>query len=410
MKKTWIVFRFEYGEWLKNKSFRITTLIFLLSVIIASCIPTIYTLFTSSGNHAASGQSIVAVSDPYSLYEQDFSSVNGKYQYQKVTETAEQLQQKVKNGDYHAAVMVSALDQLTLIHQEQGWDSTLQEKEIETDFNHAYQTEQLKQLGLSQEEAKAIIASHVQWQSVNVNSDQNFAQTFALGYCLLFVLYMAIVLYGQLIAMAVAREKSTHTMETLITSAKPTQLIFGKVFAACCAGLTQFLSIGLIGYLSIQINKPFYGEVFSIIKPFLSQLSGYLFYFILFFLLGFFSYAFLYAAAGSVVSRTEDVSSVITPLMIPALLSFFLGIFMLNNPSLPLIGTIGSFIPFLSPTTMFLRIVMGNVAFYEILISVAINLITIILGGLLSARIYKRGVLMYGARKPKHKQTLWQKR
>ena len=117
---------------------------------------------------------------------------------------------------------------------------------------------------------------------------------------------------------------------------------------------------------------------------------------LLFYLLGFFLYAFLFGAVGSLVSRTEDVNTTVTPMMLLLVGAFFLSLYaMLGNPD-SLLVVICSFIPFFTPMLMFVRICMTDVPVWQILLSVVLTVGFTGFMGWLSAKIYRVGVLMYG--------------
>jgi ABC-2 type transport system permease protein len=127
-------------------------------------------------------------------------------------------------------------------------------------------------------------------------------------------------------------------------------------------------------------------------------------YFIIFYFLGFFLFAMLYAAVGSLISRTEDLAQAILPVTFLSLGSFYIGIFGLNSPTAGFV-TAMSFVPFFTPLIMFLRIGMTDPALWQILISILDLLLTILGVAWLSAKIYRVGVLMYGKR-PGFKEVL----
>ena len=129
-----------------------------------------------------------------------------------------------------------------------------------------------------------------------------------------------------------------------------------------------------------------------------------LFYTILFFLLGFFLYAFFYGAVGSLVSRIEDVNTSILPVTFLYMAGFLVSMVNLVNPK-GIVVRVFSFIPFFSPMCMFLRIIMTSVPMWEIALSIAILIATILLTGYIAAKIYRVGVLMYG-KPPKIKELI----
>jgi ABC-2 type transport system permease protein len=120
-------------------------------------------------------------------------------------------------------------------------------------------------------------------------------------------------------------------------------------------------------------------------------------YAVIFYVTGYFLYGTLYAAIGSIVSRTEELGQAVMPLTTISMVAFFLGIFGLSNPNASYV-VILSYIPFFTPYFMFMRIGMADPALWEVLLSLVILLATILLVGWLSAKIYRTGVLMYGKR------------
>ena len=120
-------------------------------------------------------------------------------------------------------------------------------------------------------------------------------------------------------------------------------------------------------------------------------------YMLIFFILGFLIYAFLYGAMGSTVSKLEDVNTQVMPVQIMFIIMFFVVMFSLGSGNSDnLLMKICSFIPLTSPMAMFTRIAMTSVPLYEIIISIVILILTAFAIGVLSARIYRAGVLMYG--------------
>lgn len=124
----------------------------------------------------------------------------------------------------------------------------------------------------------------------------------------------------------------------------------------------------------------------------------------LYFVLGYFFYASIFAAAGALVSRVEDVSQVVTIIMMLLMVGFFAAYVSFLNPN-GTIAVVASLIPFTSPMVMFARIVLGNPPVIEILASVALLAMAVFVGAWISAKIYRIGILMYGKR-PSLRQVL----
>ena len=218
------------------------------------------------------------------------------------------------------------------------------------------------------------------------------ANNFFYVYIFIFAMYMMILLYGQLIAVAVTSEKGNRAIEVLVTSANSNSLIFGKVIAAA---LASFIQVGVIlasGMITYSLNsKAWNGLLDGIFKiP-----SNILLTFIIFGGLGYFFYSFIFGALGALVSKTEDISSSIGPITMIFVIVFFISMFGLSNSDSLLIK-IASFIPFSSSMTMLIRVAMGTVSNFEIVISFIILLASTILTAIASAKIYRLGTLMYG--------------
>jgi len=213
---------------------------------------------------------------------------------------------------------------------------------------------------------------------------------------MIMVLYMAILLYGQMVATNVATEKSSRAMELLITSAKPASMMFGKVIASCLAGIIQLVAVFGSAYLFYNINKSTWGNN-PIITSLFDMPLYLLVYMLIFFVLGFFVYAFLYGAIGSTASKVEDINTSVMPLTFLFIAAFFAVIFSMSSGNVDnMVMKVCSYIPFTSPMAMFTRIAMSTVPFYEVAISIVILILSVFGIGIISAKIYRVGVLLYG--------------
>ena len=211
---------------------------------------------------------------------------------------------------------------------------------------------------------------------------------------------MVILLYGQMVATNVASEKSSRAMEVLITSAKPTSMMFGKVLASCIAGLVQLVAVFGSALIFYNINKDAWGDN-MIVKSIFNIPVDLFVYMLVFFVLGFLIYAFMYGAIGSTASKLEDINTSVMPITFLFIIAFFIVMFSMTSGSVDTtLMKVCSYIPFTSPMAMFTRLCMSTVAWYEIALSIAILIGSTIGIGVLAAKIYRVGVLMYG-NKPK---------
>ncbi|MDF2669173.1 MAG: transporter permease, partial [Paenibacillus sp.] len=191
-------------------------------------------------------------------------------------------------------------------------------------------------------------------------SEAEMAMAYILVYVLLFLLYMGVIAYGNMVAMEITAEKSSRVMELLITSVSPLRQMFGKIIGICLLGLLQigmFIAIA-VANLAIPGNS----EMLKDLDINLSDLDPMLLvYFVIFYLLGYFIYSTLFAAVGSLVSRTEEVGQAIMPLTFLIVAGFMIAMYGLQNPTAPFVVAM-SFVPFFSPLIMFLRVGMSDPA------------------------------------------------
>jgi ABC-2 type transport system permease protein len=219
---------------------------------------------------------------------------------------------------------------------------------------------------------------------------------FMLVYVVIFMLYMGILITGQLIATEITAEKSSRVMEILVTSVAPLTQMFGKIFGMCVVGLSQIAAFGLAAAVNLML--PHSREMLRELGLGASSLDPMLIvYAVVFYLTGYFLYATLYAAAGSIVSRTEELGQAIMPLTTMMMVALFVGVFGMFNPNAGF-SVVLSYVPFFTPYLMFARIGMADPALWEVLLSLGILVAAIFLLGWLSAKIYRTGVLMYGKR------------
>ncbi|MDI9418880.1 MAG: ABC transporter permease [Bacillota bacterium] len=214
-------------------------------------------------------------------------------------------------------------------------------------------------------------------------------QSLILAYLLLFILYMALILYGQMVAQGVAEEKSSRIMEIMASVVKPMQLMIGKIIGIGTLGLVQFAI--WIGTGAIVISMKNLGLSIGDIP------IGTLLWFALFFILGYLFYATIFAAAGALVSRVEEVQQVITILMMGLIAGFIIAYMSFMNPNSSL-ATVASMIPLLSPMVMFARVTLTNPPAVQIITSIALLILNIIVNTWIGAKIYRVGILMYGKR------------
>lgn len=217
-------------------------------------------------------------------------------------------------------------------------------------------------------------------------------KSFLFTYLFIFILYMVIILYGQMIAVSVTNEKSNRAIEVLVTSTSSNSLIFGKVIAGAIASTLQIGIVIASGLISYKLNQ---GAWNGLLDMLFDIPANVLFTFAVFGILGYLFYAFLFGALGALVSKTEDISQASGPLMMIFIAVFMVVMSQLTNPD-GIIMKVLAFIPFSSPDAMFVRVAMGKVEVWEVIISLLILIISTALAGIGGAKIYRMGTLNYG--------------
>jgi ABC-2 type transport system permease protein len=218
------------------------------------------------------------------------------------------------------------------------------------------------------------------------------------------LIFMMIVMYGTWIAMSVVEEKSSRVMEVVLNAVTPFQLLTGKVFGVGAVAITQYGAIIAAGGLALLLQGPvasvFLGETATATPRQQGLTPELLLLFGMYGVLGFLMYAVLYAAAGSLISRQEDVNAIVMPLTMVSTCGYLIGIYAATGMLDAGAGwmRVLAQVPFLSPFMMLGRVTTGIAAPGEVVLSVALLVVSI--GGALwlAARVYAAGVLLYGQR------------
>lgn len=398
MKQFMTVLGFEFGNYRKSKIFIGITVAVVLVIGILLSFPRITALLASKAppEQAQTALAPLPVVNQSGLPDADvmqaLASLVG-YEPFLASQNETELRSAVEDGEYQAALILEEpLSYVYIVKTMSLYDSGTME--IDEALLLMHRQGALTDLGMSEEEAQAVMSAPVRSRIEQTGKSQidNFFYT----YILIFLLYMAIMLYGQFVAMGVASEKGSRTMELLITSARPTALMFGKIIGAGLAGLAQMTAFIGSAFVFFNLNRTYWQDN-AIIRSIFDMPLSIMLYCLLFFVLGYFIYAFLYGALGSLASRTEDINTSVMPVTFLFIALFFVVVFSMTSGSIDSgLMRFCSFFPFSSPMAMFVRIAMGEVALWEIVASVVILLASTAGLGILSARIYRIGVLLYG--------------
>lgn len=253
-------------------------------------------------------------------------------------------------------------------------------------------------------------------------SETDFAEMYAaLGYLLGFGIYMMVFIYGAMVMRGVIEEKTNRIVEVIASSAKPFEIMMGKVIGIGALGLTQItiwaslamiiflLKADIIGMIApstqamaanpMMASDPHELQaIMNMPAPSIFLILGFAFYF----LAGYFIYSTLFAAVGSAVDQESDAQQLQLPVTLPIIIPIMFTTFVMSNPD-GIVSVVMSLIPFFSPILMIVRIAATDVPVWQILASIALMILTFIGAISIAARIYRVGILMYG-KKPSFKE------
>ena len=398
MKQFGKILKFELKGYLRNKVFVGFTIFLVALIAIVMFIPNIISAFESDdvGDTAPTDLPTMLVyaedESLASIVKEYFGNTFVDYNVKVAEGSVDELKDEIVSGNAECGfVMNSASSYTYYVNNLSMYDSNT--AIADTVLQEVYRINAMVQNGISPEQAGEIMSVQIESGTETLGKDQ--MQNFFYTYIMIFALYMVILLYGQMVATNVATEKSSRAMEVLVTSAKPTSMMFGKVLASCIAGFSQLVLVFGTAILLYNVNKealsnPLIASIFDIpIELFI--------YLIVFFVLGFLIYAFMFGAIGSTASKLEDINTSVMPITFLFIIAFMVVMFSMSSGSVDNTAMlVCSYIPFTSPMAMFTRICMSTVAWYEIAISIAILIGSTVGIGVLSAKIYRVGVLLYG--------------
>jgi ABC-2 type transport system permease protein len=399
MNNFWIILFHTYLTKLKTKSFLVTTLLTVVLVLALTNINNIIDVFDNNG-----GKEKVAVLDEtgqlYEPLKTQVATINKDITLSLYKGTETEAEKAVENEEYRGVIQIR-------FNEENLPEATYKAMSIADSALFAdLQTslQQLKtmlaasQINLTSDQLQKLYEP-VPFEQIalekNAKTEEELNQARGLVYILLFIIYFAVIMYANMIAMEVATEKSSRVMEILISSVSPIKQMFAKILGIGLLSLTQLAVFLTVGLYSFKLNSESLSEGFMGIYGFGDVPIGTIVYAVIFFILGYFLYATLAAFLGSLVSRIEDVQQMITPMTLLVVGGFMIAMFGLGKPDSPFI-TATSYIPFFTPMIMFLRVGMLTIPVWEAVLGIVLLVATITALAIFGARVYKGGVLMYG--------------
>lgn len=390
MKKFLTVLKFEIGNYFKNKSFLLTTVGLTLLMVGGVIIPTFFMGDSKKADSEEDTKNTVAFFDEkgYLGKPEEFEQLLPQYDWLNCS-GEEELKEAVRSEKAKVGFLILGETEYTYVVENRSMMDDTQET-FEAGMLKHYRMKTLTEKGVDAGMVESLYEKPLESDTMVLGKDS--ARNYMYTYVLVFVMYMFVLLYGQMIATSITSEKSNRAIEILVTSVNSNSLIFGKVVAGAICSLFQgglILGAGVASYRMVR-------SAWNNQLDFLFDIPVNVWLaFILFGILGYLLYAFLFGMLGALVSKTEDISKSATPVTIIYLIAFFVAIFGMNTPDSVLIK-VASFIPFTASNSMFIRVAMGSVTAAEVVISALILAASCGLAGFVAAKIFRFGTLMYG--------------
>jgi len=402
----------EYLERVKRKSFIISTILMPVFMVALMALPALIAIFSTPEEKK------IAVVDESGVIAKTLQSDDEvKFEVSNAT-----LADLTNNEDYDAVLVigkdiVEKPSNVTLYTHEA---SSMQlENGIAQQIKHRVESIRLRKYNIENlSEILAAVTADVRLQTFRIDSDETSETSSMLSYfiglIMSLMLYMFILLYGQMVMTSIIEEKNNRVLEIVVSSVNPTYLMLGKIIGVGLVAVTQILiwaaiimsfSLWIMPSLAAGMAAGGDPEAMAAIVQLTdgSYLMSLFVYLLLFLIGGYLFYSSIYAAIGSAVDNIQDASQLQTIAVLPIIIGMVLSPSVINDP-MSTFATWVSIIPFTSPMVMMARIPFG-IPVWQVVLSVVLLYIAFLFMIWLSAKIYRVGIFMYG-KKPTVKELI----
>lgn len=394
MNKFWVIVGQVYKKNVKSVGF----LTMMLAPIIMLAVVGAVIYFVSGIESAIPEIAVITESDEIAQtlqMEEEYFEVNDSIQ------TVEAAEEAMKNEELAGYLTVENLNgtiqaNYTYVVDSESLDMTY----LSNLLSNIQLSQRSSELGIAPEDVQSLLTpALVQTNSITIEQGEivtgdnfNYGMKLAAAYAICIAIFIFIMTYSGIIAEEIASEKGTRIMEVLLSSVSSTTHFFGKLTAIFLICLTQVLVYVAIIAVALQLNivKELLPEGLNIVET----LSGVVGTSLYFFIMGIFLYAVIAAFLGSLVTKIEDVSKAVTPIIFIAMTGFYGGMFALVNTTHPIIK-IGSHIPLWTPFIMPFRVAAETATVMEVTISMVVMLAFTLFITFISLVLYRSNVLIY---------------
>ena len=393
----------EYLERVKRKSFIISTILMPVFMVLLMALPALIAIFSTPEEKE------IAVVDESGVIAKTLQ--NGDETKFVVTQAT--LADLTDNEDYYGVLVIGKdiVDNPSAVTLYTHSESSMQlENAIARQIKETVESIRLRRYNIENlSEILAAVNADVKLQTFRIDSDETSETSSTLSYfigiIMSFMLYMFILLYGQMVMTSIIEEKNNRVLEIVVSSVKPSYLMLGKIIGIGLVAITQILIWAIIIMsFTFWVMPSLVAGIAGGADPEMMAALGLLgdgsymltlfVYLILFLVGGYLFYSSIYAAIGSAVDNIQDASQLQTFAVLPIIIGMVLAPSVVGDP-MSSFATWVSIIPFTSPMVMMARIPF-DIPVWQIITSLVLLYATFLFMIWLSAKIYRVGIFMYG--------------
>ena len=395
MRDIFTVEKFTMKDMVKRKSFIISTLIILTFIVVGFNVPNLIKSFNGDN----SGDKLLII-DSKNVFEgalENLKQMDLGYEFEITNEDLkfEDVKKKIENEEIKEAIIINQENEKIKVLYIVENKTTMSEvpEGCMNALTSLYSNLRISKLGLTEQQLQSITPNFE--FEIEQTEEKSASGNILVMMLMSIVLFYAIYFCAYQVSSSITTEKTSKIIETLVTSTSPKTIVLGKTIGIGLVGLAQMILIVATALISAKtfLEPGVLDSVLDMsnVTPYLGIMTA------IYFILGYLAYALLYALTGSTVSKPEDIQSANSPVAILAVIGFYLSYFTMMNPTSKL-NLFASLFPISSPFCMPFRIMMGLANSTDVIISIAILVVTIIIIANVAIKIYSNAILNYGTK------------
>jgi len=395
MRDIFTVVKFTMKDMVKRKSFIISTLIILIFIVVGFNVPNLIKNFNGDN----SGDKLLII-DSKNVFEgtlENLKHMDLGYEFEITNEDLkfEDVKKKIENEEIKEAIIINQENEKIKVLYIVENKTTMSEvpEGCMNALTSLYSNLRISKLGLTEQQLQSITPNFE--FDIEQTEEKSASGNILVMMLMSIVLFYAIYFCAYQVSSSITTEKTSKIIETLVTSTSPKTIVLGKTIGIGLVGLAQMILIVATALISAKtfLEPGVLDSVLDMsnVTPYLGIMTA------IYFILGYLAYALLYALTGSTVSKPEDIQSANSPVAILAVIGFYLSYFTMMNPTSKL-NLFASLFPISSPFCMPFRIMMGLANSTDVIISIAILVVTIIIIANVAIKIYSNAILNYGTK------------